>query len=41
MARGRELTGQKVPNAKRSEIRFKEVEEGKLKLPKEPRCYMS
>jgi len=37
MARGRELTEQKVPNAKRNEIRFKEVEEGKLKLPKEPR----
>lgn len=37
MARGRELTEQKVPNAKRNEMRFKEVEEGKLKLPKEPR----
>jgi hypothetical protein len=37
MARGRELSDQKVPNAKRNEIRFKEVEEGKLKLPKEPR----
>jgi hypothetical protein len=37
MARGRELTEQKVPNAKRAEIRAKEVEEGKLKLPKEPR----
>jgi hypothetical protein len=37
MARGRELTEQKVPNAKRNEIRFKEVEDGKLKLPKEPR----
>ena len=37
MARGRELNEQKVPNAKRNEIRFKEVEEGKIKLPKEPR----
>src|SRR4051794_7476216 len=30
MARGRELTAQKLPNAKRTEIRFKEIEEGKL-----------
>ncbi len=37
MARGRELNEQKIPNAKRNEIRFKEVEEGKLKMPKEPR----
>src|SRR5260370_10772376 len=37
MARGRELTAQKVPNAKRAEIRFKEIEEGKLAMPREPR----
>lgn len=37
MARGRELLAQKVTGARRNEIRFKEVEEGKLKLPKEPR----
>jgi len=37
MARGRELTAQKVPNAKRTEIRFKEIEEGKLTMPREPR----
>jgi hypothetical protein len=37
MARGRELLDQKVTGAKRNEIRFKEVEEGKLKLPNEPR----
>jgi hypothetical protein len=37
MARGRELTAQKVTGAKRNEIRFKEIEDGKLKLPREPR----
>ena len=37
MARGRELLAQKVTGAKRNEIRFKEVEEGKLAMPKEPR----
>ena len=37
MARGRELTAQKMPNAKRTEIRFKEIEEGKLTMPREPR----
>ena len=37
MARGRELVKQNVTGAKRNEIRFKEVEEGKLTLPKEPR----
>lgn len=37
MARGRELLEQKVTGAKRNEIRFKEVEEGKIKMPKEPR----
>lgn len=37
MARGRELTAQKVTGAKRNEVRFKEVEEGKLAMPREPR----
>jgi hypothetical protein len=37
MARGRELLGQKVTGAKRNEIRFKEMEEGKVSMPKEPR----
>ena len=37
MARGRELLAQKVSGAKRNEIRFKEVEDGKLAMPKEPR----
>jgi len=37
MARGRELLEQKVTGAKRNEIRFKEVEEGKVPMSKEPR----
>jgi hypothetical protein len=37
MARGRELLAQNVTGPKRNEIRFKEVEEGKLPMPKEPR----
>jgi hypothetical protein len=37
MARGRELLEQKVTGAKRNEVRFKEVEDGKLPMPKEPR----
>lgn len=37
MARGRELLAQKVTGAKRNEIRFKEVQEGKLQMSKEPR----
>lgn len=37
MARGRELTAQKVTGAKRTEMRFKEIEEGKLAMPHEPR----
>ncbi len=37
MARGRELTAQKVTGAQRGEIRFKEIEEGKLAMPREPR----
>src|SRR5258708_5922680 len=34
MARGRELLAQKVTGAKRNEIRFKEVDEGKLPMPR-------
>jgi len=37
MARGRELLAQKVTGAKRNEVRFKEVEDGKLRMPREPR----
>ena len=37
MSRGRELLAQKVTGAKRNEIRFKEVEDGKLPMPREPR----
>ena len=37
MALGRELLAQQVTGAKRNEIRFKEVEDGKLSMPKEPR----
>jgi len=37
MARGRELLAQHVTGAKRNEIRFKEIEDGKLPMPKEPR----
>jgi hypothetical protein len=37
MARGRELTAQKVMGAKRHEMRYQEIAEGKLKIPKEPR----
>jgi hypothetical protein len=37
MARGRELLGEKITGAKRNEIRFKEVEDGKIKMPREPR----
>src|SRR5689334_2830104 len=37
MARGRELLAQKVTGAKRNEIRNKEVEEGKIPMPREPR----
>jgi len=36
MARGRELLAQKVTGQKRNEIRWKEVAEGKLDLPREP-----
>jgi hypothetical protein len=37
MARGRELTAQKVTGAKRNDLRFKEIEEGKLAMPRQPR----
>ena len=37
MARGRELLAQDVTGAKRTEIRFKEIEDGKLTMPKESR----
>jgi hypothetical protein len=37
MARGRQLLAQKVTGPKRNEIRFKEIEEGKLSMPREPR----
>ena len=37
MSRGRELLAQKVTGARRNEIRFKEVEDGKLPMPREPR----
>ena len=37
MARVRELLSQKVTGAKRNEIRFKEVEDGKIPMPREPR----
>jgi hypothetical protein len=37
MARGRELNAQKITGAKRTEVRFKEIEEGKLTMPREPR----
>lgn len=37
MARGRELLAQNVTGAKRNEVRFKEIEDGKLPMPKQPR----
>lgn len=37
MARGRELIDQKITGAKRNELRFKEIADGKLVMPKEPR----
>jgi hypothetical protein len=37
MARGRELLAQKVTGKERNEIRWKEITEGKLPLPREPR----
>jgi hypothetical protein len=37
MARGRELIAQKVTGQKRNDIRWKEIADGKLALPREPR----
>lgn len=37
MARGRELLADKVTGPKRNEVRWKEVADGKLTLPREPR----
>jgi hypothetical protein len=37
MARGRELLAQKVTGPKRNDVRFKEVEDGKLPMSREPR----
>jgi hypothetical protein len=37
MARGRELLAQKLTGQKRNEIRWKEIAEGKLPMPREPR----
>lgn len=37
MARGRELQAQKVTGQKRNDVRWKEVAEGKLSMPREPR----
>ncbi len=37
MARGRELQAQKITGQKRNELRWKEVADGKLVLPREPR----
>lgn len=36
MARGRELSAENLPNDERREIREKETEEGKLKMPENP-----
>jgi hypothetical protein len=37
MARGRELVAQKITGPKRNELRWKEVADGKLSMPREPR----
>jgi hypothetical protein len=37
MARGRELAAQKITGEKSHEIRWKEIAEGKLSMPREPR----
>ncbi len=37
MARGRELLAQKITGKKRNDIRWKEIADGKLALPREPR----
>ena len=38
MARGRELLEQNITGAERNKIRFKEIEEGKLPMPRAPRA---
>ena len=37
MARGRELLAEGVTGAKRNQVRFQEIQDGKLRMPKEPR----
>jgi hypothetical protein len=37
MARGRELIAANITGPKRNEVRFKEIADGKLSMPKEPR----
>jgi hypothetical protein len=37
MARGRELVAQKITGPKRNDIRWKEIADGKLTMPREPR----
>ena len=37
MARGRELSAQKITGDKSHEVRWKEIAEGKLSMPREPR----
>jgi len=37
MARGRDLVAQKITGSKRNDIRWKEIAEGKLSMPREPR----
>jgi hypothetical protein len=37
MARGRELLAEKVTGSQRNDLRYKEIEEGKLTMPREPR----
>lgn len=37
MARGRELLAQGVTGAERNQTRFQEIQDGKLRMPKEPR----
>ena len=37
MARGRELAAQKITGDKSHEVRWKEIAEGKLSMPREPR----
>jgi len=37
MARGRELTAQKITGRERNDIRWKEIADGKLAMPRQPR----